>query len=140
MSQPGAEPGPPADPVDEQTRRRLAVISQKTRFVLLQNIIGHPDGLPSLAELEHVNPSKARSTLVEHLEALIDAGIVERIEYEPNRSENDLPHVFYGLTEDGRSFLEAHRLLRAEDSLRHFYDAVTKPEEIQRYENAPRPA
>lgn len=139
MSQPEPDAGATPEAADEQTRERLRVITQETRFVLLQNIIGHPHQLPSLAELEHVNPSKARSTIVEHLEELIEAGIVERVEYEPNKSENDLPHVFFGLTEEGEDFLEAHRLFRAKETLRHFYDAVTKPEEIERYETAPRP-
>lgn len=36
-------------------------------------------------------------------------------------------------------FLEAHRLFRAEETLCDFYGAVTKPEEIKRYETVPRP-
>lgn len=130
---------PVLDSLADSTRERLRVVTQRTRFVLLMNIIGHPAQLPSLAELEHVNPSKARSTLVEHLEELIETGVVERVEHPPNKAENDIPHVFYGVTAEGRRFLETHRLLEAEKTLQDYYEAVAKPADIARYEAAPRP-
>lgn len=137
MSQPGSMGD---DTLREgETRSMLHTITQETRFTLLQNIIAHPHQMPSLAELEHINPSKARTTIVEHLEELIGAGVVERVEYEPNKSENDIPHVFYGLTDEGRQLLEEHRLFRAEDTLQQIYEQTNKPEKIRRYEDAPRP-
>jgi len=47
---------------------------------------------------------------------------------------------FYGLTEEGREFLDAHNLLAAEETLQQIYDTISdKPEKIVTYENAPRP-
>jgi len=106
---------------------------------MLQDILGHPDGLPTLKELDYVNPSKSRTTIRQHLEELIEAGIVEEVLLPEDRRRNDRPYKFYGLSEEGRAFLEEHKLLRAEDTLREIYDRVEKTDEIQRYEAAPRP-
>jgi len=131
---------PETPPNDLETvRSRLNVVTQETRFSLLQDILGHPDGLPTLKELDYVNPSKSRTTIRQHLEELVDAGIVEEVLLPEDQRRNDRPYKFYGLSEDGRAFLEEHKLLRAEDTLREIYDRVEKTDEIERYESAPRP-
>ncbi len=95
--------------------------------------------MPTLKELDYVNPSKSRTTIRQHLEALVDAGIVEEVFLGEDRRRNDRPYKFYGLSEDGRAFLEEHKLLRGEDTLGEIYDRVEKTDEIERYEGAPRP-
>jgi len=131
---------PETPPNDLETvRSRLNVVTQETRFSLLQDILGHPDGLPTLKELDYVNPSKSRTTIRQHLEELVDAGIVEEVLLPEDQRRNDRPYKFYGLSEEGRAFLEEHKLLRAEDTLREIYDRVEKTDEIERYESAPRP-
>lgn len=105
----------------------------------MQDIFGHPDGLPTLKELDYVNPSKSRTTIRQHLEELVDAGIVEEALLPGDQRRNDRPCKFYGLSDEGRAFLEEHKLLRAADTLREIYDRVEKTDEIERYEAAPRP-
>lgn len=123
----------------DRVRRQLNVVTQETRFSIIQDILGHPSQLPTLKELTYVNPSKSQTTLRQHLERLIEADIVEAVTLPPDRRQNDLPYTFYGISEGGRRFLEAHELLRAEDSLRAVYEQVEKPDEIIRYETAARP-
>ena len=118
---------------------RLNVVTQETRFSLLQDILGHPSGLPTLKELDYVNPSKSQTTIRQHLQRLVDVGIVAEVTLPEDRRRNDLPYKFYGLSEEGRQFLGEHKLLRAEDTLREIYARVEKTDEIERYENAPRP-
>lgn len=45
----------------------------------------------------------------------------------------------YGVTDEGRAFLDRHGMLRAEETLHEAYEAVEKPTKIAEYENAPRP-
>ncbi|PSP68474.1 transcriptional regulator [Halobacteriales archaeon QS_1_69_70] len=123
----------------ESVRERLTVVTQETRFALLQDILGHPSGLVTLKELDYVNPSKSRTTIRQHLQQLVDVGIVEEVLLPEDRRQNDLPYKFYGLSESGRQFLDEHKLLRAQDTLREIYDNVEKPDEIKRYETALRP-
>lgn len=123
----------------DSVRERLNVVTQETRFSLVQDILGHPSGLPTLKELDYVNPGKSQTTIRQHLQRLVDAGIVEEVLLPEDRRRNDLPYKFYGLSERSRRFLEEHKLLRAEETLRAIYDRVEKTDEIERYENAPRP-
>lgn len=121
------------------TRKTLNVVTQETRFVLLQNILGHPEGLPSLKELAYVNPSKSEGTIYEHLRTLVECGVVESYELPKDERSRDLPYKFYGVTDEGREFFRQHGMLRAEETLREAYDAVEKPKKVTKYENAPRP-
>ncbi|MCD2201559.1 transcriptional regulator [Halobacterium sp. KA-4] len=123
----------------ESVRERLNVVTQETRFALLQDILGHPSELPTLKELDYVNPSKSRTTIRQHLQQLVDAGVIEEVLLPEDRRKNDRPYKFYGISESGRQFLEEHKLLRAQDTLREIYDRVEKTEDIKRYETAPRP-
>jgi len=52
----------------ESVRERLNVVTQETRFSLLQDILGHPSELPTLKELDYVNPSKSQTTIRQHLQ------------------------------------------------------------------------
>ena len=124
----------------DTVRERLNVVTQETRFSLIQDIIGHPSELPTLKELDYVNPSRSQTTIRQHLQRLVEAGIVEKVELPEDRRQNNLPYTFYGISEEGRRFLEEHRLLRAEETLQKIYDRVEKTAEIERYESAPRPA
>ena len=123
----------------ESVRKRLNIVTQETRFALLQDILGHPSELPTLKELDYVNPSKSQTTIRQHLQQLVDAGIVKEVLLPDDRRQNDLPYKFYGISESGRQFLEEHKLYRAQDTLREIYDRVEKTEDIKRYETAPRP-
>jgi DNA-binding HxlR family transcriptional regulator len=129
---------PDASDLDAR-REMLAVATQETRFTLVQGIVGHPEGLPSLAELVLLNPSLSRSTIHEHLQKLVSAGVVERVENPDNDATDGLPTTFYGLTEAGREVLRGTGLFEARGTLRHFYDSVEKTDEHLRYEQAPRP-
>jgi DNA-binding HxlR family transcriptional regulator len=120
-------------------RERLNVVTRETRFSLIRDILGHPSGLPTLKELDYVNPSRSQTTIRQHLQRLVDAGIVEKVELPEDRRQNDLPYTFYGISDEGRRFLEDHKLLRAKETLRAIYDRVERTEEIERYESAPRP-
>jgi DNA-binding HxlR family transcriptional regulator len=97
-------------------------------------------GLPTLKELDYVNPSRSQTTIRQHLQRLVEAGIVEKVELPEDRRQNDLPYTIYGISEEVRRFLEEHKLLRAQGTLRVIYDRVEKTAEIGRYESAPRPA
>jgi len=53
-------------------------VTQQTRFALINNILQHPEQLPSMYELEELNPSVSDATVYKHIQKLIDAGIVGR--------------------------------------------------------------
>ena len=143
MSQPESERdhgngGMAVEDLDSR-REMLDVATQKTRFTLLQGIVSHPRELPSLRELELLNPSLSRSTIHEHLQKLIDVGVVERVANTETMDDPDVPSKFYGVTVEGRGVLEGTGLFDAADTLKHYYSQVQKTEEHERHEAAPRP-
>jgi DNA-binding HxlR family transcriptional regulator len=123
----------------DRVRERVNIVTQETRFSLVQDILGHPSGLPTLKELNYVNPNRSQTTIRQHLQQLVEADIVEKVELPEDRRQNDLPYTLYGLSEEGRRFLEEYKLLRAEETLQEIYDRVEKTVEVERYESAPRP-
>jgi Transcriptional regulator PadR-like family. len=128
------------DDDDRPPRELVHFVTQQTRFALLNNILQHPEQFPSMYELEELNPSVSEATVYKHIQKLIDAGIVKQVALNDDQRRQGHPWKFYGLTEEGREFLEEHNLLAAEETLQQIYDTISdKPEKMVTYENAPRP-
>ena len=128
------------DDDDRPPRELVHFVTQQTRFALINNILQHPDQLPSMYELEELNPSISEATVYKHIQKLIDAGIVTEVALDDDQRRQGYPWKFYRLTEEGREFLDDHNLLAAEETLQQIYDTISdKPEKMVKYENAPRP-
>ncbi|WP_121742732.1 helix-turn-helix transcriptional regulator [Natronorubrum halophilum] len=123
-----------------ETRELLHFVTQRTRFALCTNILQHPDQLPSMYELEQLNPSVSEATVYKHVQKLIDAGIVEEATLPDEERRQGYPWKFYGLSDEGRQLLENHNLLEAEETLQRIYETISdKSEKMRKYEGAPRP-
>lgn len=126
---------------DTQTKReQFNVLTQETRFTLVQNILAHPKQLPSLKELDYYNPSKSKSTIRNHLDTLAEHGLVEERVLREDERKRDLPWKFYGLTDVATELLREANLLEAEETLQDIYELLELNEEIARYADAPRPS
>ena len=126
----------------EGTERREFVhfVTQQTRFSFIADILAHPTQLPSMYEIKALNPNVSEATVYKHVQRLIDAGVVKEVALDDGQRRQGYPWKFYGLTDDGRAFLEEHNLLAGEETLQQIYDTISdKPEKMVRYENAPRP-
>lgn len=125
------------DPFAEQQRMR-ELLSQETRHLILQLILGHPAHLASLAELDYMIP-KNEAAILDQLETLQEAGILDVYVHEPNVSTRNLPSKFWGPTEGGVEILYEHNFLRGVPVARAVYEETKKSERVQRHEDAPRP-
>jgi len=126
--------------VAEESRELVHFVTQQTRFALINNILQHPEQLPSMYELEELNPSVSDATVYKHIQKLIDAGIVKEVALNDGQRRQGYPWKFYSISEEGREFLEEHNLLATEETLQQIYDTISdKPEKMVKYENAPRP-
>ncbi|QLG50846.1 PadR family transcriptional regulator [Natrinema halophilum] len=127
-------------PEGANARELVHFVTQRTRFALLSNILQHPEQLPSMYELEQLNPSVSEATVYKHVQKLIDAGVVEAVSLPEDERRQGLPWKFYRLTDEGRAFLDDHNLLEAEETLQRIYETISdKSDKMVRYENAPRP-
>jgi DNA-binding MarR family transcriptional regulator len=125
---------------DTEARELVHFVTQQTRFTLLNNILQHPDQLPSMYELEQLNPSISDATVYKHIQSLIDAGIIEEAALPDDERRQGYPWKFYRVSDEGREFLDEHNLLEAEETLQRIYETISdKPEKMIKYENAPRP-
>jgi len=121
-------------------RELIHFVTQQTRFALINNILQHPEQLPSMYELEELNPSVSDATVYKHIQKLIGEGIVKEVALDDDQRRQGYPWKFYGLTKEGREFLEEHNLLAAEETLQQIYETISdKPEKMVKYKNAPRP-
>ena len=125
------------DSFAEQQRMR-ELLSQETRHLVIQCILGHPDHLTSLAELAHMIP-KNEAALLDQLETLREAGILDVYTHQPNESTRDLPSRFWAPTERGIEILYEHNFLRGVPIARAVYDETQKSAKVERHEAAPRP-
>jgi predicted transcriptional regulator len=125
------------DSFAEQQRIR-ELLSQETRHLIVQLILGHPAHLTSLAELDYMIP-KNEAAILDQLETLQAAGILDVYVHDPNASTRDLPSKFWGPTERGVEILYEHNFLRGVPVARAVYEETEKSERVRRHEGAPRP-
>lgn len=122
----------------EEQRRIFELLSQRTRHLIIQFILGHPDHLMSLDELDYMIP-KSKAAISDQLDNLIDEGVLTLYTYEPSEGKRDLPSKFYGPTERGVEILYEFKYLRGVPVIRALYKNTKKTEKIERHECAPRP-
>lgn len=122
----------------EEQRQIYDLLSQETRHLILQFILGHPEHLPSLAELAYMVP-KTKAAIRDQLETLSDNDIIDCYRYPPNEDARDLPSQFYGLTEGGVVILDEYNYLRGLPVARAVYDNTRLSEKAQRHRDASRP-
>ena len=138
--------GPPTDvetpaELDERTATTwdaLRAITQETRASLLADIVGHPEGMISVPELDYLNPDVKRSAITEHLRKLIDAGVVGKAELPAGERSRDLPYTFYYITDWGRELFDRNDIFDRE-RWREQYEKVEKTPEIREIEGMDRP-
>ncbi len=123
----------------DQRRELLNLVTQTTRFEILQNIFGHPEQLPSLKELDYFMPDTSKSTIRNHLSRLIDKGMVEKVSLPEDEQTRDNPRKFYGLTDECRNLLDETGLLSAEQVLQEATLKTQLTPDVEQYMNAPRP-
>lgn len=122
----------------EEQRRIYKLMSQETRHLILQYVLGHPAHLLSLDELAYLIP-KNKASIRDQLQTLADARIIDRYEHPPSESSRDLPSQFYGLTEYGVKVLHEYNYLRGLPVARAVYDNTRLSEKAKRHRDAPRP-
>ncbi len=111
--------------------------TEETHANLIADIVGHPKGAPSVAELKHMNPSLNENEVRNHLRELRKEGIVEDLEFEPAKSARDFPYKFYRITKKARRLFDDNGLF-PEEAWQRQYEDVEKTQDVRRIENMPR--
>ncbi len=96
-----------ADPLAEQ-QRLYGLLSQDTRRLIVQELLGHPAYLMSLAELEYMT-GKNRAIIKDHLNTICKKDIIAQYTSGPNKETRRLPAQFYEFTERGVEILHDYK-------------------------------
>lgn len=132
---------PPSDDAGDITQDAWLALQRATdepRANLIADIVGHPKGAPSVAELAHTNPSLDEDAIRRHLSVLQDVNIVEELVVEPGDRVRGFPYKFYTITEEARKLFDENGLFPRESWQRQ-YSRVEKTPEIREVEEMPRP-
>jgi len=130
---------PSGRPNDEfDTWRALRKATDKKRADILADVVGHPKGMPSVEELDYMNPPLSDHAIRRHLDALQEVGVVRERAFEPGERLRDYPYKFYELTEAARDLFDRNGLF-PEGAWRRQYQSVEKTSRIRKIEEMPRP-
>ena len=112
--------------------------TDEARANLIADIVGHPKGAPSVAELDYMNPSLGEDSVRNHLKELREAGVVEELVVEPGKRIRGYPYKFYRITDEARRLFDDNGLF-PEEAWRRQYERVEKTTEVREIEKMPRP-
>lgn len=128
----------PDDPEEFDEWTALVAVTQDTRASLVADVVGHPEGAPSVRELDYANPGVERPTIEEHLGTLVEAGVLRKGQLPPGERTRDLPYTFYRLTDAARDLFDRANVFE-ERVWREQYERLEKPDDVLAAEEAPRP-
>lgn len=123
---------------DEDLPPILTTIKETPLSNIIADIIGHPKGMPSKRELDHMNPSLTSSTISEHLTTLTNKGIIGQEQVDRSGNGRDTPESFYYLTDEARELFDRNNIFD-EAAYQAAYQEISKPNEIQTIEQIERP-
>jgi len=121
-----------------ESREPVHFVTQQTRFALINNILQHPEQLPSMYELEELNPSVSDATVYKHIQKLIDAGIVKEVALDDDqRRQGDIPGSSTA-SQRRAGPSSTNTISPREETLQQIYETISdKPEKMVKYENSP---
>lgn len=120
------------------TWEALQKVTDKKRADILADVVGHPKGMPSVEELDYMNPPLSDDAIRRHLKTLIDVGVVKEREFPAGERFRDYPYKFYELTAAARTLFDRNGLF-PENAWKRQYQSVKKTDRIQEVEEMPRP-
>ena len=134
----GRERGASAEELTFDEWRALQKATDKKRANLIADIVGHPNGAPSVEELDYMNPNLSEDSIRRHLSVLQEVSVVEALTLQPGDRLRDYPYKFYQLTDDARGLFDKNNLF-PEEAWQRQYTRVDKNSRIRDLEQMPRP-
>ena len=116
----------------------LQKATDQPRANLIADIVGHPQGAPSVKELDYMNPALGEDAIRRHLGVLQDVDVVAELVVEPGDRVRGYPYKFYQLSPEARELFDRNNLFPV-DAWQRQYARVEKTGEITELEAMPRP-
>ncbi|MFP8888842.1 ArsR family transcriptional regulator [Natrialbaceae archaeon A-CW2] len=116
----------------------LQAVTVTSRANIIADIVGHPQGAPSVDELDKTNPSLEKDTIRGHLAVLKEVGVVSELTIPAGERTRGYPYKFYRLTQRARDLFDENDLF-PEDAWQRQYERLTKDARMRELEEMPRP-
>jgi len=131
-----------SDALDEAvpSAEKLADLSwmlDRTRCIILQQILAHDSGVLCEPELAARNRDVNQSTLQHNIDILVDRGILT--EQTAPEDKGNLPSVFYAVSEHGIELLKQVNLYDGIAVWKQVYSQASTPEKLTKIEEMNRP-
>ena len=126
------------EPDSFNTWTALQKATDQPRANLIADIVGHPQGAPSVKELDYMNPALGEDAIRRHIGVLQDVDVIAELVVEPGNRVRGYPYKFYQLTPEARELFDRNNLFPV-DAWRRQYARVEKTGEITELEAMPRP-
>jgi len=133
-----AGPTPDAEAEEFDTWLALRKSTDRNRANLIADVVGHPQGAPSVRELDYMNPDLGEDAIRRHLRVLREVGVIEEAVVQPGERVRGYPYKFYRLADRARELFDRNDLFPV-DAWRRQYARVEKPGEVTEIESMPRP-
>ena len=138
-TRPNASEGDVTESDKFDTWAALQKSTDKQRANLIADVVGHPEGAPSVKELDYMNPSIKADAIRRHLTTLQEVGVVEELVVESGNRIRGFPYKFFRLTDAARDLFDQNDLFPV-NAWQRQYDRVQKTSEITELEAMPRPS
>lgn len=93
-----------AELAEGDAQRLLRAATDESQAPLVADIVGYPQGLPSVEELTYMSPALNERVVRDRLDALYEAEVIWRVELDEGMP--GYPSTFYGLTEEARAVFD----------------------------------
>lgn len=118
--------------------RALQKATDRKRANIIADIVGHPQGMATVEELDYMNPDLSDDSIRRHLNTLVEVGVVRERALQTGERLRDFPYKFYELTDEARTLFDRNNLF-PEKAWKRQYSAVEKTPRIREVERMPRP-
>ena len=117
------------------------LITEESRFRILQIILQHTEQLPTQYEISQFCPDTPAEDVETYLQELVEAEFVRPVTLPESDRRDGYPHTFYGVTDYGWRFLMNHDLLDSDRAILRWQDTdVDEPTKLAKHESATRPS
>lgn len=130
----------PEEDLEDEFNRWLATqrVTDTKRSHIIADIVGHPEGLPSVEELDYMNPPLSDDAIRRHLNKLEEVDVVRKRELPVGKRVREFPYKFYEITEEARELFDENGWF-PEEAWKRQYQSVKKTDRIKAIEEMPRP-
>lgn len=116
----------------------ICIATQWPQTNIIPDIIGHPQGAPSVQEIAYMNPDLNTNIIRRSLRILRESDIVCERVLKPDDRIDGYPDTFYTLSNDARELFDQYGIYPT-TSWKRQYSSVRKSMEISTIESIPRP-